>query len=60
MNKENTKSGQIEQEPKTAELSEEDLDNVAGGVTAGPNGEGCIPFPGLRRPMPVRPGKGGA
>ena len=60
MNKENTKTGKIEQEPKTAELSELELDNVAGGVTAGPNGEGCIPFPGLRRPMPVRPGKGGA
>ena len=59
MKKENTNTGQIVQEPKNAELSEKELDNVAGGVTAGPNGEGCIRLPSIGRPVP-KPIPGGA
>ena len=46
MSEETKKVEQIEQEAKSTELSEQDLDKVAGGM--GPQGPGCI----LRPPPP--------
>jgi hypothetical protein len=43
MSEESKKAEEIEQEVKPAELSEQDLDEVAGGVSG--NDGGCIPPP---------------
>jgi hypothetical protein len=48
MNEESKKIEKIEQSAKSAELSEQDLDNVAGGVTG--NDGGCIKRPPILPP----------